>query len=71
MSWTWIYQNEDGTPASTLPPEAVLTEFPTQSAAEEYIGQSWESLLAGGVEAVTLYEAEREVYGPMSLKPVQ
>ena len=71
MSWTCIYQNEDGTPASTLPPEAVLTEFPTQSAAEEYIGQSWEELLAGGVESVTLYEDDREVYGPMSLKPAE
>jgi hypothetical protein len=71
MSWTWIYQTEDGTPAPSLPAEAVLTEFPTQTDAEEYIGQTWEALLAGGVEAVTLYESDREVYGPMSLKPAQ
>jgi hypothetical protein len=71
MTWTWIYQNEDGSPSPSLPPEAVITSFPTQADAEEYIGQTWEELLAGGVQAVTLYEADHEVYGPMSLKPAE
>lgn len=71
MSWTWIYQNEDGIPSATLPAEAVFTPFPSQADAEAYIGQCWEELLAGGVESVTLYEDDREVYGPMSLKPAE
>ena len=71
MSWTWIYQNEDGSPSPYLPAEAVVTPFPTQADAEAYIGQTWEELLAGGVESVTLYEDDREVYGPMSLKPAE
>lgn len=71
MAWTWIYQNEDGTPSATLPPEAVLTSFPSQSDAESYIGETWQALLDGGVTAVTLYEDDHEVYGPMSLKPAE
>ena len=71
MAWTWIYQNDDGTPSATLPPEAVLTSFPSQSDAESYIGETWQALLDGGVTAVTLYEDDHEVYGPMSLKPAE
>jgi hypothetical protein len=71
MAWTWIYQNEDGSPSPSLPAEAVVTPFPTQADAEAFIGQTWEELLAGGVEAVTLYDEDREVYGPMSLKPAE
>ena len=37
MSWTWIYQNEDGSPSPALPAEAVVTPFPTQADAEAYI----------------------------------
>ena len=71
MSWTWIYQNEDGSPADVLPTEAVLTPFPSQADAEAYIGETWQALLDGGVSAVTLYEDDREAYGPMSLKPAE
>lgn len=71
MSWTWIYQNEDGSPSPSLPPEAVMTPFPSQADAEAYIGQTWEELLSGGVQAVTLYEDDHEVYGPMSLKSAE
>ncbi|MFM1777878.1 MAG: hypothetical protein RL741_496 [Actinomycetota bacterium] len=71
MAWTWIYQNEDGTPSQTLPPEAVLTSFPSKGDAEAYIGEMWQALLDGGVTAVTLYEDDHEAYGPMSLKPAE
>jgi hypothetical protein len=54
-----------------LPPEAVLTSFPTQSDAESFIGETWQALLDGGVSAVTLYEDDHEAYGPMSLKPAE
>ena len=71
MAWTWIYQNEDGSPTAVLPPEAVLTSFPTKSDAESFIGETWQALLDGGVSSVTLYEDDHEAYGPMSLKPAE
>ena len=43
--------------------------FSSQSDAETWIGEEWEMLLRAGVDAVTLMEEEREVYGPMSLHP--
>jgi hypothetical protein len=52
-------------------PPKISIPFPTQADAEAFIGQTWEELLAGGVEAVTLYDEDREVYGPMSLKPAE
>ncbi len=41
--------------------------FPSQADAETWIGEFWNELAVRGVEAVTLLEGEREVYGPMSL----
>lgn len=67
--WTWVYLDGAGQPASALPDAAVTSPFPTQSDAENYIGESWRELLDGGVEAVTLYDSDRLVYGPMSLHP--
>jgi hypothetical protein len=31
------------------------------------VGEAWQDLLEDGVDQVTLFEADREVYGPMSL----
>ncbi|MCA1823932.1 MAG: hypothetical protein ABR520_07115 [Mycobacteriales bacterium] len=63
MSWQWRY---DGPTASS---DTTSSSFPTQAEAELWLGESWQELLDGGVRAVTLYEDEREVYGPMSLEP--
>ncbi|MGH3444102.1 MAG: hypothetical protein ACRDPB_01890 [Nocardioidaceae bacterium] len=41
--------------------------FPSQADAESWVGETWRDLLDAGVHAVTLFEAEREVYGPMPL----
>jgi hypothetical protein len=41
--------------------------FPSQSDAESWLGEVWRELLEDGVDQVTLFEAGREVYGPMSL----
>ncbi len=61
MGWTWRY-------VSSARPEAGHSEeFPTQGDAEFWIGESWRELAADGIEAVTLFEDERDVYGPMSL----
>ena len=41
----------------------------TQGEAETWLGEFYPSLLRAGVRAVSLYEADRLVYGPMSLEP--
>jgi len=69
MGWTWIFTDMQGTPAASLPAAAVLDPFPTQADAETWLGESWRELLDGGVDAVVLYEDDRQVYGPMSLHP--
>ena len=43
--------------------------FPSQAEAETFIGESWRELLAAGVDQVSLFDADRKVYGPMSLHP--
>ena len=49
--------------------DGVATLFPSQSDAESWLGEMWRELLAEGVDAVTLMEDGRVVYGPMSLHP--
>ena len=44
------------------------TEFPTRSDAETWLGEAYPDLAEDGVAAVTLFEGDREVYGPMSLE---
>lgn len=58
MSYHWEYPSGDRS-----------ADFPTQADAETWVGEVWQDLLAEGVEAVTLFEEERQVYGPMSLRP--
>ncbi len=69
MSYTWRYERADGQelPAAALPAEAVSDGFPNQGDAESWIGENWRELRAAGVDAVTLLEDGRPVYGPMSL----
>jgi hypothetical protein len=68
-SWRWRLEDSSGTEV-TLPEGAAATGgggFPSQSDAESWIGEVWHDLLDDGVDQVTLFEADREVYGPMSL----
>lgn len=69
MNWMWVYLDANGQPCAVLPPTAATTGFPSQGDAETYIGQTWRELVDGGVDAVTLYQDDRLVYGPMSLHP--
>ena len=62
--WRWRYENASGAEVSTT--EDGLT-FPSQSDAESWVGETWQDLAEQGVDAVTLFEGDREVYGPMSL----
>ena len=64
MSWSWRYERASGSDG-----ELRSQEFPTQSDAETWIGETWRELLESGVESVTLLEETREVYGPMGLRP--
>jgi hypothetical protein len=62
MGWTWRYDK----PAAGEVEHS--EEFPTQGDAESWIGETWRELAAGGVGAVTLFEDDRDVYGPMPLR---
>jgi hypothetical protein len=63
----WRWRLEDGAGAEVAPADVGSPEFPSQSDAESWVGEVWRDLLDAGVDAVTLLEGDREVYGPMSL----
>jgi hypothetical protein len=65
--WTWRYETTAGEPIAA--DDGGQAAFPTQADAESWIGESWRGLLEQGVEQVVLLEDDREVYGPMSLRP--
>lgn len=64
-AWSWLLLQADGSPTG----EGRSQAFPSQSDAETWIGENWQTLLESGVEQVTLAEEDREVYGPMGLRP--
>lgn len=66
-TYTWIFQQADGTPLTDLGLSS--SAFPTQADAEAWLGQEWPTLADAGVQAVTLRRGEDDVYGPMSLSP--
>lgn len=65
--WHWRTGPTSGSrgAAKALNPE----RFPTQGEAENWLGETYPDLLESGVLAVSLYEGDRRVYGPMSLEP--
>lgn len=64
VPWWWQQLDADGRVISA---ESV-PEFPTRSDAESWLGEAYMDLSEDGVSAVTLFEGDREVYGPMSLE---
>jgi hypothetical protein len=64
-AWHWRLEDSAGAPVESAT-EAGQT-FPSQGDAESWIGEVWRDLVDDGVEQVTLFEGDREVYGPMSL----
>lgn len=64
VPWWWQHLDGDG---RVLAPAEGRQEFPTRSDAESWVGEFWADLADQGVAAVTLFEGDREVYGPMSL----
>ena len=66
-SWRWRFEDASGADVNAGGAATGVTGFPSQSDAESWIGEAWRDLLEDGVEQVTLFEGDREVYGPMSL----
>lgn len=68
MSWHWQATAKRGTrlDQGSL---GLDQRFPTQGDAETWLGESYPDLMEAGVEAVSLYEEDRMVYGPMRLEP--
>ena len=68
-TWRWQLLDANGADVSAEhDPSGRELCFPSQGDAETWIGEAWRQLADAGVDAVTLYEADREVYGPMSLQ---
>lgn len=65
MSWTWRYTDDAGAALDYPDPE----KFESRSDAESWLGENFADLADEGVAAVTLFDGERKVYGPMSLSP--
>lgn len=66
MAWTWRYESAGGEVVDG--PER--PEFPTQGDAESWLGETWQELLAAGVDRVVLLDNAREQYA-MPLTPAQ
>lgn len=66
MAWTWKMLDADGreVPVSD---EFAGEEFGSQAEAEAWFSDVFVELAQEGVDAVTLYDGDTEVYGPMSL----
>jgi hypothetical protein len=71
MGWTWELSSDSGTVSEAARDVAAQPAdgFPNQAEAETWVGEVWRDLLDEGIDAVTLVEDGRRVYGPMSLHP--
>lgn len=65
LPWWWRLETSTGEPVIV---EGYSDQrFATQGDAESWVGEIWADLAEHGAAAVTLFENERQVYGPMSL----
>ena len=64
--WWWKLLDGSGGDARVAE-EYASQRFASQADAESWVGEVWAELATAGVDAVTLFEHDREVYGPMSL----
>jgi hypothetical protein len=64
MSWRWVCASGS---AGSSP--GLDRTFTSQGDAETWLGEFYPDLLDSGCRAVTLYEEDRLVYGPMPLAP--
>jgi hypothetical protein len=66
--WWWRLEDASGAEID-VSSEYAGRRFASQADAESWVGEIWASLAEAGVDGVTLIEADRVVYGPMSLHP--
>ena len=64
--WFWRLESAAGDEV-TIKGDLADHTFASQADAESWVGEFWADLAELGVAAVTLFEAGRRVYGPMSL----
>ena len=64
--WWWRLESAAGDEVE-VPDEYADQRFASQADAESWVGEIWAELTGEGVDAVTLFEHDRQVYGPMSL----
>ena len=67
-AWRWKLQDASGEEVAITGELAGVT-FSSQADAESWVGEFYVELAEQGVDTVTLVEADRVVYGPMSLHP--
>ena len=65
--WHWRSASGSGARGSSLRPLGT-ERFPSQGEAESWLGETYPDLLESGVLAVSLFEGDRLVYGPMGLE---
>jgi hypothetical protein len=64
----WWWRLEDASAAEVaVPSEYAGQRFASQADAESWVGETWAELADEGVAQVTLFEHDRQVYGPMPL----
>ena len=64
--WWWRLEDAGGAEVE-VSGELADQRFASQADAESWVGEIWAELAEQGVAAVTLFELDRQVYGPMSL----
>ncbi len=64
--WWWRLEDASGAEV-TVEGELAAQRFISQADAESWVGEFWAELASEGVDGVTLFELDRQVYGPMSL----
>lgn len=70
-SWSWRLEDSVGEALDTSGALSAYAaeRFENQGDAESWVGQVFGELGEAGVDAVTLFDGGRRVYGPMSLHP--
>ncbi len=65
--WWWRLEDAGGSEVE-VGDDLADQRFASQADAESWVGETWAELADEGVAAVTLFEHDRQVYGPMSLQ---
>jgi hypothetical protein len=66
--WWWRLEDSSGSEVE-VSEDFADQRFASQADAESWVGEFFAELAEQGVDQVTLFELDREVYGPMSLHP--